>query len=295
MNFRLEPWEVPPGAAANNLSVAIEFGPVEWNGEPTMVSARWLELGSGEALAFFRPHCAHINYVVLDDDDGLLHEKYKSANSKTLEWRARQGIMNSALYCGRLFYCHSESLIFREGCVYWENQDFWLREYPLEIPFDANTKASIHVFDWLQTQWNNANSELHIAWQWSRKTDSERIRWLGTIVPRWNELHDLMSAASCVAELPTDERWIMNHFDTNIQTPELLGDLQTLRKLFHASFWFEPLPESYPKFLREYFQLTARHVQVQGTESTAHEKLEARLFLRDWLAQNAPDKLHLVQ
>lgn len=53
MNFNLEAWEVPPRADAENLSVPIEFGPLEWNGAPTMISARWLELDSDKALAFF--------------------------------------------------------------------------------------------------------------------------------------------------------------------------------------------------------------------------------------------------
>ena len=56
MNFEIEPWEIPPGADASDVLVPIEFGPVEWNGVQTMISARWLELGSGNALAFFRPH-----------------------------------------------------------------------------------------------------------------------------------------------------------------------------------------------------------------------------------------------
>ena len=40
VNFELEPWEVPPGVDAKNVSVAIEFGPMVWQGEATMVSAR---------------------------------------------------------------------------------------------------------------------------------------------------------------------------------------------------------------------------------------------------------------
>ena len=294
MNFRLEKWEVPPGADIENVSVPIEFGPVEWNSEQTRVSARWLEFKSGEALAFFRPHCDAINYVVTREDETLLHMASKHVNSKILGQTVRSATCEEQSHFGRLFYIHGEYLIFREGQGLWESQDYWQRESPLEIPFDANTTASIDVFDWLQAQWNDVDSEVRIAWEWNRKTEPEQTRWLGTIVPRWNELHDLMRAAACVAELPTGERWILNHFDTHNHAPELLGRLQPLRKLFQARFSFAPLAESYPEFLREYFAMAARHVQVIGEEFSAHERLEAALFLRDWLAHNAPEQLDLI-
>ncbi len=295
MNFRLEPWEIPPNADASNLSVPIEFGPVEWNKRQTMISARWLELESGEALAFFRPHCDAINYAVTREDKTPHYVANKHVNSKNLGQTVRVALHQEQFYFGRPFYCHGECLIFREGRGHWEFDDFWQRETPLEIPFDTMTEPSIHVFDWLQTQWNDVNSEVRIAWEWNRKTEIEQNLWLGTIVPRWNELHDLMRAVACVAELPTGERWIMNHFDTDIHSPELLGRLQLLRKLFHESFWFESLPESYPEFLREYFQMAARHVQVKGVEFSAHQQLEAKIYLRDWLQRHAPEFSHLVK
>ncbi len=293
MNFKIEAWEIPPGADANNLSMPIEFGPVDWDGAPTMISARWLEFASGEALAFFRPHSGAINYVVTREDNAPLVVSKKHVNSKTLG-RIARGALDEGKF-GRLFYCHGECLLFRESRCYWESQDYWQKESPITIPFDTHCEPSARIYNWIQQQWHDENSELRFSLEWSQKTEQEQNRWLGTIVSRWNELHDLMRAAAYVAELPTGERWIMNHIDTHNHSPELLGRLQPLRKLFHESFSFEPLPNSYPKFLREYFQMAACHVQVQGTESTAHQQLEARLLLCDWLQLNAPDHLHLIQ
>ena len=295
MNFELEPWEVPPGADAENLSVPIEFGPVEWNGEETMISARWLELESGEALAFFRPHCNEINYVVTRGDGIELFRAKKHINSKTLGNVVRVAPYSGQFYFGRLFYCHGEYLIFREGHGYWEAEDFWQRESPLEIPFDAMTEPSIHVFDWLQAQWNDENSEVRFSWEWNRKIEPEQNRWLGTIVPRWNELHDLIRAVACIAALPTGARWFLDFVDTHNHAPALLERLHPWRELLKSHFSFEPLPNSYPKFLRRYFQMASSHVQVTGQELTAHQQLEAKLYLRDWLRRNAPEQLHLIQ
>ena len=295
MNFNVEAWEVPPGADANNLSVPIEFGPVEWNGAQTRISVRRLQLEAGAALAFFRPHNGQMNYVVTHGNDAPVPVTEKHGNSKTLGLIVRAALYGEQAHFGRLFYCHGERLIFREERSYWESPDFWQREHPIVIPFDMRTEPSRQVFDWLQTQWNDTDSDLRIAWEWNRKSEPEQNLWLGTIVLRWNELHDLMRAVACVAELPTGTRWMLVHIDTHNHSPELLARLQPWRELLQAHFSFEPLPNSYPEFLREYFQMASSHVQVEGAEVSAHQQLEAKLYLRDWLQRHAPEHLHLIQ
>lgn len=294
MNFEIEIWEVPPGADANNLSVPIEFGPIDWNGEMAMISARWLELDSGEALAFFRPHESGINFVVTSER-GLLYQRHKRINSKTLGERARFGMEKREFRCGRLFYCGGEGLLIAGTQAHWiGQQNFWQMEAPLTVAFDSQTEPSASAFDWIQKQWANPNSEIRISWEWNRKNERQREDWLGTIVPRWSELHDLMRAVSCVAELPVGQHWILDHVDTHNHAPALLERLRPWRELLEAQFWFEPLPEFYPQFLREYFRCASGHIQVEGVEFSAHEQLEAKLYLRDWLQQNAPTHLHLV-
>ena len=295
MNFEIEKWEVPPGADTENLSVPIEFGPVEWNGAQTMISARWLELDSGEALAFFRPHCGAINYVVTHSEGIALYWVRKHINSKNLGELVRLAMAGGKFYNGRMFYCANKLLITQGSRYYWSaSQDFYQKEYPLQLPFNSTDKPSAYIFDWLQEQWNDENSEVRFSWEWNRKTEPEQNRWLGTIVPRWNELHDLMRAISCIAELPSGKRWILDHVDTHNHAPELLARLQPWRELFKSRFSFEPLPESYPQFLREYFQMASSHVQIEGGNFSAHQQIEARLLLRDWLQRNAPDHLDLI-
>ena len=296
MNFELETWEIPPDADADNLSVAIEFGPVEWQGEPTLVSARWLELASGEAFAFFRPHSDPINFVVTREDNTPLRIARKHVNSKVLGRIARVAPCEASSHFGRLFYCHGECLIFREGRGHWESQDFWQQEAPLEIPFIAMREPSVHVFDWLQKQWSDLDSELRLSWEWRRKDELEKIRNFDSIIPRWREIHDLMNAVALAVELPEGQRWILDHVDTHNHSPELLARLQPWRELIVAHFPpFKPLPSSRPEFLRAYFRFASGHIQVEGAGASAHQQLEARLYLRDWLRRHTPDLLHLVQ
>ena len=296
MNFELESWEVPPGADADNLSVPIEFGPVDWNGESTMISARWLELDSGEALAFFRPHETGINYVVLDGNDGLLYQKSKGTNSKTLGWRARLAIGNNASYCGRLFFCGGEAVVTQNSIYHWcPSSDPYRKVVPLKLPFDCSYVASSFIYDWFQAQWNDKSSEVHFSWEWNRKDSDARERYLGTIVPRWNELHNLMRAVSIVFEIPVGEYWSLSYFDALDDSDELRLHIRAWSELLKSHFSFEPLADYYPQFVRDYSQFTLGHIAILGVEFSAHQQLEARLYLRDWLRTNAPEHLHLVQ
>ena len=296
MLFELEPWEIPPDADIANWSVPIEFGSIEWQGAQTMVSARWLELSSGEASAFFRAHATGINYVVTYAKTAL-HRRKKRINSKALGELVREATGDgNAHSCGRLFYCAGEPLIARGSNYHWSNSlDMWLEMYPSEFPFDATDKPSADIYDWLQKQWRDLDSEVRLSWEWSRKNDEGQTQFFDPIFPLWRELHDLMNAVAITVELPKGTRWILNHVDTHNHAPEMLAHLQPWRELFMAQFSFEPLAKSYPQFLREYFQSASSHVQVVGRDATAHEQVEARLFLRDWLQRNAPEHLYLIQ
>ena len=296
MNFRLEAWEVPPDADASNLSVPIEFGPIEWQGAPTMISARWLELPSGEALAFFHAHSCAMNFVVTLGDGTTLIRLRKHINSKNLGNIVRIALHGGRFHFGRLFYCGGEALVLGNEKAHWSaSDDFFQREFALVLPFDAQNEPSTNIWHWLQEQWHDLNSAVRLSWEWSRKNDLEKVQFFDSIVPRWREVHDLMNAVAITVELPVGAHWILDHVDTHNQTPELLGRLQPWREIFIAQFSFELLPDSYPQFLREYFRVASAHVQVVGQAATAHQQLEARLFLRDWLQRHAPDHLHLVQ
>lgn len=225
-----------------------------------------------------------------------LYRARTKINSKALGNFVRVAIGACDLNNGRLFHCAEEAMIIRDSNYYWHrSQDFYQKECPLELAFDSTDKSSDFIFDWLQAQWNDESSELRFSWEWNRKREREQIRWIGTFVPRWNELHDLMDAISSIAELPIGEHWMLDHVDTYSHATELLERLQPWRKLLKSHFSFEPLAESYPLFLREYFRSASIHVWVKGVETSAHEQLEARLLLRDWLQINAPDHLHFVQ
>ena len=299
MNFELESWEVPPGADANNLSVPIEFGPVEWNGKSTMMSARTVPTNVGKSLAFFRPHGAGINYAVLINDQ--FGEFKARVHGKKLERIVREALRPKTLYLqserfyfGRVFHLQDQFCVVRAGESFLTRTQLWLDNTPLEFPFDIAIEPSIQVNNWLAQQWRKQDSDVRLTWEWNRKDDEERETWWGEIMPRWNELRQLMRAVATIIELASDQIWPLTDLMTFDYTAKQLAHLEQWDEFLPHQFSFE-LPAHAPQFLRDYLRYAERNISVRGAEVSAHQKLEARLYLRDWLQIHAPQHLHLIQ
>lgn len=135
---------------------------------------------------------------------------------------------------------------------------------------------------------------MRFAWEWNRKDFGERNQWLNEMVPGWKELGQLMHAVATIVGLTPEQMWILDDLITFDYSPEQLASLGSWSEVLQTHFSFEPLPDSYPQFQREYFNIELRNLKVKGAESSAHQQLEARLYLRNWLQQNAPEHLDLL-
>ena len=212
MNFELEPWELPPGADIENVSVPIEFGPIEWRGEPTMVSARWLPTTKKSSLVYFRLHSKNFNFTVLQNDGfgafkARLHgKKLERIVRKALEPK-KFYLQSGRFYFGRVFHLQGQLCLLRAGESFLASHCSWLSHTPLEFPFDISSEPSKRIANWLCQQWQTEKSAVRLAWEWNRMDSPQRERWWGDVTPRWNELHQLMRAVATVATLAPDQRW----------------------------------------------------------------------------------------
>lgn len=147
MNFELESWEVPPGVDMSRASVPIEFGPVEWNGELTLVSARTVPNASRQSLVFFHPHAGGVNFAVLINDNfGVFKAQ---THDKKLDRIVRETLrtkkfyyQTERFYFGRVFYLEGQLGLIREGESFWAytNSD-WIERTPTRITLRCNERT----------------------------------------------------------------------------------------------------------------------------------------------------------
>lgn len=292
MNFRLEPWE-SSSTDKDNKAVSVEFGPVNWKGQNVMASARWRHL-SWITWAFVRFHRSDINYVIVWKKRVYPIEK---TDDEILERIARQAVAGEEFQLGRIFYLRSAHCLITPTEVFWIKQSATTREVTeFCLPDEVREGNSAYVFQWLQQQWQQLDSEVRFAWEWNRKNIQQQQQYFFETLPRWRELSELMTAVASAIQIPSEQIWTLNHVDSSAQFSEVQEQLENWSTLFVAHFLpFAPLPLSEPKCLRDSLQFAADHIHVKGTETSAHQQLEAKLFLRDWLIRNASDHLHLIQ
>ncbi len=283
--FRLEPWELPTQVEIKKTSSPIEFGPIEWNGEKTSISARTVRFASNQIWAFFRPLNVEANFVVASSSTN--YSSHPQIDAGKLERIVRKAIKGDQFSFRRAFYVEGElCLMSPEGAV-WKSP-YNQGDSDFAVPFDALIDSSAIIFDWLQDELGFHHSEVRFSYDWNRKNAQERHDFLGEHVPRWRELFQLVRAAARVTELPENATWILDHVDTYNHSPQLLARLEPWRKLLRTQFLpFEPFPDSSPQCLREYFAFISNHISTKGENASQHERLEARLLLREWLQDKA--------
>ncbi len=292
-DFLLESWEVPRNADTSKKLLWADFGPVEWNSEKTLVAALGVRLQSGAVVAFFYPEGVEANFAVLISQS--LCPFNARLDGGKLERVVRKAIRGEEFSFGRFFHLEGQTCLMRASETSWVAPRKQQSDSVFSLPFDVLADPSARVFDWLQTQWNISNSEVRFSWEWNRKSPSQRQTFLEEHVPRWRELSEMMRFAAIVEELPSEALWILDHVDTYNHSPDLLARLKPWRELLCAHFLpFEPFPVSAPECLRDYFAFISNHVSVVGQPLTRHERLEARLHLREWLERNAPERMELL-
>lgn len=298
MNFEIEEWEIPPGADASNLSVPIEFGPVEWNGAETIISARTVKVADRHEMVFFRPHCGSTNFIILAKwamCPYYRHYLRRKKNPNELQQIIEESIQVDSLRFGRSFYVADQFCIFSRSKFFWSRRDIFF-DLSFSTPEIIGNYPSPQIFQWVSQQWQNPNSDVRYAWEWSRKTEAERRQYIEDNVPHWRELMNLTRALVIVEKVPRDLPWSLKMpINSSGYSEETLARLQLWRELLKDRFFpFEPFSESSPQCLNDYFEFISTRFLVKGEDYSAHQQLEARLYLRDWLQCNAPDHLHLI-
>lgn len=216
MNFRLEPWEISP-ENEEGTEVSVEFGPVEWKGQNTMVSARWA-LMSYTTRAYVRFHQSDINYVVIRNKRVV---RFERTNSKILGRVARQAIAENEFQLGRIFYLEGEFCLATPTEMFWIKRSSKREETVFALPDEVREKSSSRVFDWLRQQWMQLDSEVRFSWDWNQKSLEQQQQYFAKIVPRWRELSELMSAIATAYQLPPGQKWTLNYADVHNHAPEL--------------------------------------------------------------------------
>jgi len=183
---------------------------------------------------------------------------------------------------------------------------FWPRPARLHLRKASDAEIVRHF----EREWNDPHSDVRAALPWCDWTLEERsrrsIRWQNG---NEEELSQILQAAVDVAaqRFPDQSRFTVNAWWKNRQTmkipffPALREDayqlmrplLQRLETLLRS--WCD-LPNGdrihwgFPWNDKDRFS-ARRLLWFVPEEQSAHERLEAALFLRDWLSQNAPDLL----
>ena len=297
MDFSLESWEVPPGAAPGGATNSIEFGPVNWQGVQTQISVRLLRLVSGEALAFFHPHHFGVNFVPLVSSLGLpalLHNRVDKTNLRRwIEWigkgnhtshfartfrverRLCQGFLN-----GQIAWMDRDEMVYLPPTVY---PRFYAQSCPFEAPFVAWKEPSPRAFAWLRQGVRDADSEVNFAWYWLHQSQAQRDDRLAKEAPRWGELRALMRAVARVVELPAATSWTLQIIEARHHAPELLARLKPWRELLSAHFLpLAPLRATAPANFETSIAISQRTLRRQrpkrhGPRTTRSPTPSARL------------------
>ena len=160
----------------------------------------------------------------------------------------------------------------------------------------------------LRNTWNNQDSDIRFAWEWSRLNDADKNQLLmgetGNLRKLEQVMRQVLVATTQLWEL--HDRWMWKLTPYESSNDGFFYDIssfeednvvwshhwQKFLRLRYAPQWRQDLIERY-ECAREFYysssNFTIGLVEVNHPP-TAHEQLEAKLALRDWLANAAtPD------
>ena len=297
--FDLQPWEVPPDARARQMGPQT-LGPFPWQGAPTRMDARPLLRDNGSALLFFCPQNSAINFAVARGEAPA--DFAGNINAAKMARVIERALRDQEFGFGRLFYLGGHACFLTQGEARWLAPQIRFRTRPdernprFDLPPNLAAQDSARVFAWLEGQWNDAGSQVRFAWEWNRKTYAEKHEFLRAQFPRLRETLDLMRAIAQALAMGANTRWLFSAPGVSVSTGDLHREkLAAWARLLERHFApFETLLSAEAHCLRDYSTFLDEHLCADGGESSFHQQLEARLFVRDWLARHAPDQLHLL-
>ena len=301
MNFRLESWEVPPDAQISDVQASNSL--IAWRGRPTPMALRVLRFDAKTEWIVFRPQDeSATNYLACLRRVGM--------PTRPGHIRRALDVLPFALrwdfWPGRYFVLH------RRYCFVNQDECGWLGDDGNELarfdwPFEFFDTPAPVIFAWLQAQWQQSDSPVRQAFEWSQWNEATRARRLPNWVLVWGEIQALMKAVACYdQQLTADTTWTLGDANTpsivektarypSFYHVELATRLQRWSELFNRHFFPLALNDDTPLFVRDVVAQHATTLRVKGEDSSAHQKLEGALYLRAWLARNAPEQLSLIR
>ncbi len=189
----------------------------------------------------------------------------------------------------------------------WDNSS----EIRLPVPRDEfRDWRSKRITQWLLKQWQDKESELSFVAQWEKWGQEEKINFVQEHIPGLKELLQLMTWVLQSETLLQTGYWSWYldennsgfHLRSNggaLDDDEVPTPFKKWREFLISRF--TPLPpmnrNNLPLCIEEFEQMQRSHIvaYVDDAESLMqHERIEARLRLREWLEQNAPDRMDLL-
>ncbi len=296
-DFALEPWEVPPGEEVKFASAPFSLGPIPWPEKEIEVVARAVFHAPFSFVVFLKPqNQCKINFVFVNQFGW--RDFNIPVNIQELTSSLRAALLRDPFSCGRSF--------FVEGTHCFYNNKAWSWSKPntsniarFRVPPSLENKSSRKVFDWLCQQRADAESEASFAWRWSEKDYEDRFFSFCSYTPRWKLLIGMMNCIACSEGLYGRVIWYLGEEDSLFKFLFLRAELVERLKAWGTFLteFFLPLPalpDDSPLCLLEHSKSAEARVRVVGIEPTQHERIEARLRLREWLQQNAPERMDLL-
>ena len=186
----------------------------------------------------------------------------------------------------------------------------WMPTYSHEswIEFEGQAQSDLTELQEklrLMMEWQNKESEAHFAWEWAKLDDEQRKHHLG-FTGNLQELERILNLGLAARNHNwKEDDWLMWQFDVNQETGQLYGSFDNAapnnqQANLNLSLWDEFLLTRYaPNWCAE---LVVQHecvkqyigskyyefgYAIRNQAPTAHEQLEAKLALRDWLRDAA--------
>ncbi len=293
-DFELQPWEVPQGTEVGDAQTFVTFGPLLFQGLPTMFRLRLVAFGERFNVVFVRPQESQTNYVLLREEKAIpLGFKAKVSQTKA----ARSITEEPGWTFGQLFRVEGQFCVVRGKQGFWlppNLQDGNVTEFRVKTAPRVTDNSSAVMWNWLQNEWSKPESEVRFSWNWHGWNKDDKHRFYCEQVPSWRELHDLMRWVAQVEGLPEGATWWRDHIYL-IGHPELEARLSLWGEVLRPRFrHFKPFPAKSPLCLVQHSQAVLTHPLVEGQETSSHEQLEARFRLREWLELNAPDRIETL-
>ena len=293
-DFALESWEVPPGVDVGKAKTFGPVGPFAWKGARMMFLLKLVPVDSTRSMVFFRANNQSKNYAVVSGGDTCQPTLLASQSPPEKAVRVLKHVIGSGEGCfGRVFYLEGELCVARKKSMGWLKPVGYLAEF--RVPFNPMAGQSVRVFEWLRKEWSKPKSEARFAYEWSRLDAEQTHEYYCQHVPHWREVHDLMRLVAQMEGLPEGQRWWHDHIelpDDPEREARFLSWGARFWEHYIGQYWSsKPFPSKSAKCLLESFETACYTANVKGTVTTAHERLEARLQLRDWLERNAPERM----